>query len=91
MPGKLAHQLPKYMVPLHYVEIHALPRLESQKVDRKNLRKQTKGLVTQAQAQDALAEGGEEFVVKKRIYYLSVQSRLKATETQARGMGEGRS
>eukprot|EP00439_Symbiodinium_sp_Y106_P066383 s1784_g10.t2 len=62
LPGKLAHQLPKYMVPLHYLEIHALPRLESQKVDRKNLRKQTKGLVTRAQAQDALAEGVHDMV-----------------------------
>ena len=60
MSEELLKRLPQYMVPLHFVEVPALPRLASQKVDRMGLRMQTKGLTTRAQAQDALAQGALE-------------------------------
>ena len=57
MRERVARQLPSYMVPLHFLEIPAMPRLASQKVDRNTLRMQTKGLATRAHAQDALLRG----------------------------------
>ncbi|CAE7700762.1 SLC24A1 [Symbiodinium sp. CCMP2456] len=77
LPRKLAQQLPKYMVPLHFLEISALPRLESQKVDRKSLREQTRGLATRAQAQDALAEG-----VHAMVQYLDSLGFARAVSLQ---------
>ena len=60
MTEELARQLPRYMVPLHFLELPSLPRLASQKVDRQALREHTLGLATRAKAEEALAGGALE-------------------------------
>ncbi|CAJ1362350.1 unnamed protein product [Effrenium voratum] len=61
---KLARQLPGYMVPARLIQVWNLPRLSSEKVDRKTLREWTVGLTPRAdiEARVAAGEVGEEVI-----------------------------
>lgn len=50
-------QLPLYMVPLHFIALDALPRLQNEKVDQAALRQRTWGLMTRAVANSKLEAG----------------------------------
>ena len=52
----LSKTLPAYMIPVHFIHLKCLPRLENDKINRSALRDMTLGLQSRAQAEAQLEE-----------------------------------